>query len=228
MSNHFPSLRKYLQNRALARSIACKSFFENNPNAKLLTNCINEIVANLTFQTCEINFSKIKNGNYITDLVVSFCRSHFIAMDLILGCELIEAAVLIRKQLELLSRLNELLVVFDIANLEQKTPNLKHLKTDLKKLYNDYSEVAHSSVQKPLQLLGRIQKDNSTHTPVYPEFQANSYITLQHLAMTVFEYFVWFETFFQSEKLEFEKSKNLELINSAIEYYTHLQEPPLP
>ena len=45
--------------------------------------------------------------------------------------------------------------------------------------------------------------------------------------MTVFEYFVWFETFFQSEGLEFEKSKNLELINRAIEYYTHLEELPL-
>ena len=162
MSNHFPNLEKYLQNRALARSLACKTFFENSPNAKLLTNCINELVAALTFQTCGVNFSKIKNGNYITDLVVSFCRSHFIAIDLILGNELIEAAVLIRKQLELLSRLNELLVVIDVANLEKKTPNLKHLKTDLKKLYNDYSEVAHSSAQTPLQLLGRIQKDNNT------------------------------------------------------------------
>lgn len=221
--NDFPNLKKYLQNRAAAREIACKNFFGNNPSARPLSNSLNEIVANLTFQTCKMNFSKVKNGEYVTDLIVSFCRSHFIAMDQILGGELIEAAVIIRKQVELLSRLNELMNDIEIANLEKRTPNLKHLKTDLKKLYNDYSEVAHSSAQKPLQLLGRIKKDINTYTPVYPEFQENSYITLQHLSMTVFEYYVWFETFFQKEEIEFEKTNNLELIHKAIEYYTHFE-----
>jgi dsDNA-specific endonuclease/ATPase MutS2 len=98
---------------------------------------------------------EIDNGLYLADLMVSFCRSHFIASDLILGGELVEAAVIVRKQMELLARLNELSAGLDIDKLVRRTPNIKHLKTSLNRLYSEYSEISHSASPKVMQILGR-------------------------------------------------------------------------
>jgi hypothetical protein len=130
------------------------------------------------------------------DLIVSFTRTHFIVMDLIVCGELIEAATLQRKQFELVARLNEIREAKSIESLLKKTPNLTTLRTRIKKLYGEYSKISHSASPLPLQLLGRIPTQEGEVTVVYPIFSENAYVALNHAAVTVFEYYYWAHEFF--------------------------------
>ncbi|MBL8206491.1 MAG: hypothetical protein JNM09_19815 [Blastocatellia bacterium] len=144
---------KYLYSRNHFRKVAQDEFLRFNEHMNDLVASVNELVSSMTLFTSGKSLTAIPNGLYLGDLMVSFCRSHFISTDLTLGGELIEAVTIIRKQMELLSRLNELRNGLDINKLLRRTPNLKHLKTNLNRLYSDYSEIAHSSSPQPLQLL---------------------------------------------------------------------------
>ena len=117
-------------------------------------------------------------------------------MDFTVCCELIEAATLLRKQFELVARLNEISTAESIESLLKKTPNLASLRTRVKTLYREYSEISHSANPVPLELLGRISKENGDVTVVYPIFSQNAYVSLNHAAATVFEYYYWAHEFF--------------------------------
>src|SRR5574343_635775 len=95
---------KYIYSRDHFRRLARHNFFAFNKHANLLVTLTNELVASMTFFVSGKSFGEINNGLYLADLMVSFCRSHFIASDLILGGELVEGAVILRKQMELLAR----------------------------------------------------------------------------------------------------------------------------
>ncbi|MDK2763749.1 MAG: hypothetical protein KYX63_07130 [Alteromonas macleodii] len=131
---------KYIYSRDHFRKVAQHEFLKFNKDANLLVASINELVASLTLFISGKSFREIENGLYLADLMASFCRSHFIASDLLLGGELVEGAVIVRKQIELLARLNELTNGFDVDRLIRRTPNIKHLKSGLNRLYSDYSE----------------------------------------------------------------------------------------
>ncbi len=181
----------YVSSREAFRKRAQHDFLCFHAHANDLIVSTNELVASLTLSISGESFTGAKGGPYVSDLMASFCRSHFIACDLIVGGELIEADVLIRKQMELLARLNEISSGFDLDKLEKRTPNVRHLKTALKKLYGDYSEIAHSASPKVMQILGGTKSENGTYTLLYPEFRENAYVSMQHLVMTALEYYVW-------------------------------------
>lgn len=96
---------KYLYSRDHFRKLAQHEFLKFNDEANLLVASINELVASLTLFVSGKSFREIDNGLYLADLMVSFCRSHFIASDLLLGGELVEGAVIVRKQIELLAKM---------------------------------------------------------------------------------------------------------------------------
>jgi hypothetical protein len=104
-----------------------------------------ELIASLTYFVVDKDLRPIDKGLYIGDLIVSFCRSHFISSDLLINCELIEVSVILRKQMELVSRLHELTQEGDLDDLIGRTPNVRHLKPVLRRLYGGYSAIAHSS-----------------------------------------------------------------------------------
>lgn len=153
---------KYLYSRDHFRKVAQHEFLKFNDEANILVASVNELVASLTLFVSGKSFREIDNGLYLADLMVSFCRSHFIASDLLLGGELVEGAVIVRKQIELLARLNEIANGLDIDRLIRKTPNIKHLKTGLNRLYSDYSEISHSASPKVMELLGRKEYEQGT------------------------------------------------------------------
>ena len=84
----------------------------------------------------------IEQGEYIIKLIISYCRSFFISLDLLADGDLIESAIVVRKQFEVLGRLHELTKGEELSKLNNKTPNLKHLFGNLKKQYSAYSKVA--------------------------------------------------------------------------------------
>ena len=101
---------KYIYSRDQVRKLAQHKFLAFNEHANLLIALINELVASMTLFTSGKSFRKIENGLYLADLMVSFCRSHFIASDLILGGDYLRLQLSIRKQMELLARLNSYLL----------------------------------------------------------------------------------------------------------------------
>lgn len=210
---------KYLLSREHFRKLAQHGFLKFNKEANLLVVSTNELIASLTLFISGKNLRDIDNGLYVGDLMVSFCRSHFIASDLILGGELVEGAIIIRKQIELLARLNEITNGLDIDRLIQKTPNIKHLKTGLKRLYFDYSEIAHSSSPKVMELLGRKEYEEGNFTLLYPEFQENAYISMQHLVMSALEYYVWCVNFFGDNFSEYDSTYDSTLFEKALKQH---------
>lgn len=209
---------KYLHSREHFRVVARSKFFEN-PSIKPLIGTLNEYVAATTFLMSGKDWRQIPNGPYIADLIVSFVRTHFISIDLTVQCEIIEATILVRKQFELLARLNELQNAGSVESLLKRTPNLSALQTNIKTLYGSYSEIAHSASPGPLELLGSVKSSEGYMTAVYPVFTENSHACLNHIALCVFEYFLWANTFLMCQFGEYEKTWETQWMPRAINAY---------
>jgi hypothetical protein len=136
--------------------------------------------------------------------------------DLLVQGELIEAATLLRKQMELVSRLNELGTAIDIEELIGRTPNIKHLREDLRRMYGEYSEVAHSSHPRSLQFLGTIEKDGREYTQLYPVFHENLHAGLSHLVLVTAEFFRWTTTFYQRNFPEYVQDSDRAIVETLV------------
>jgi hypothetical protein len=211
------NVEKYLYSRSHFRSIAQNDFLKFNPNSNDLVAISGELVASLMLFMSGKSLQDIRNGLYIGDLIVSFCRSHFISIDLILSGELVEAAVIIRKQMELIARLNECMGEMDIESLVKRTPNVKHLKSEMKKMYSVYSEIAHSASPKTISILGRSDYESKTFTPVYPIFDENSYVSLQHMTLLVFEFYLSYSVFLENNFIDYDGTRDAILFEELIE-----------
>lgn len=86
-------------------------------------------------------------------IAISFIRTHFIIDDMIMDGDLIEACTLIRKNLESVTRLNEI-DNGPILKLFKKTPNVANVfKQGGKQLYPQLSEIAHFGTPRISELL---------------------------------------------------------------------------
>lgn len=168
MADFKTNVENYLYSRDHFRRVAQNDFLRFNPNANDIVAISGEIVSSIILFYSGKCIRNITNGLYIGDLIVSFCRSHFISTDLILGGELVEASVILRKQMELIARLNECMENVDIESLIKRTPNVKHLKTTIKRMYADYSEIAHSASPNSISILGRIEHEGKILPPCIP------------------------------------------------------------
>lgn len=122
-------------------------------------------------------------------LISSYVRTHFIINDFLLNGDLVEASVLMRKQLEAVARLNEL----DSKSLEKllgRTPNVKNiLKGESGKIYGLLSEIAHSSSHRIGELLSVVEdgeKIGVSNLPTYSEhahagWDVNTFISFNFL-----------------------------------------------
>jgi hypothetical protein len=115
-----------------------------------------------------------------------------------LDVDLIDAAVVIRKQMELVSRLLELQAGVNIDELIGRVPNVRHLRIQIRRMYDEYSSIAHSSHPRTLQLLGTIHEDGLEYTPLYPVFDKNVFVALHHLSFLGMEFYLWATAFYSS------------------------------
>jgi hypothetical protein len=94
-----------------------------------------------------------ETSSYQISLSASFIRTHFVACDLIMNGDVVEAFVLVRKQLESLARLNEL-DSKPLAKLHGKTPNIQNaLQGGAGRIYGDLSEIAHFATPRVAEFL---------------------------------------------------------------------------
>ena len=129
---------------------------------------------------------------YKQALLASFIRTSFVSIELIINSELIEAITLLRKQIELIARLREL-DQFEHEELKKKNkpPNVKYLKTHLKKLYSPYSDGAHSTTYASHSLLGFYEDTEKKRHIMCPEFTKNTEVIFDNWLWVFFEFTLW-------------------------------------
>jgi hypothetical protein len=103
-----------------------------------------------------------ERSSYQINLSASFIRTHFLACDMIMNGDVVEAFVQVRKQLESLARLNEL-DSKPLAKLHKRTPNIQNaLKGGAGRIYGDLSEIAHFSTPRVADFLHIIERGEAT------------------------------------------------------------------
>jgi len=175
----------YYQRLCRARQDAANAFFKQNPLYSRIIDSVREVLPEVV-----LSIEKIGVMEYTRSLMSSFVRTAFVSLDLIISSDLVEAATLNRKQIELLARLREL-DALTLDKLTKKTPNLKYLKTKLARLYSPYSESAHSSTYGALSLLGLYEGRTRERHLLYPEFTENTEIIFQNWLFIFFEFTLW-------------------------------------
>ncbi|MCG2624680.1 hypothetical protein LVY72_22580 [Arthrobacter sp. I2-34] len=180
---------RYLRNREGWRAIARAAFDEELPEAEDLRINLDEFVTRTAYKLSGFNASSVKNGGYLTYLLYTFVRTHMVVSELVQCGDLLEAATLQRKQMETIARLHEVAKTESVEELLRRTPNVKHLKSNLRTLYGLYSEVAHSASDSYFYLLSR--GENSPFLSLFPKHSHNSYISLTHVALGVTELYFW-------------------------------------
>lgn len=219
MRSQFPNATKYEESREIARKRARAKFFAKHPRALPLIVLGGEYVARCILFLSGRDISHIKHGQYVSDLLISFTRTHFVAQDLLGQGEHIEAIVLVRKQLELLARLHEIAKAEKIEGLIRKTPNLRALDAKLRVLYATYSEVAHSAHPIHLQQLGNIKVRGKEYRAVYPVYDPNSIVTFQHLMLTIVEFYRWAKPILSAAYSDYDFKADDELIGEFADAY---------
>ena len=137
----------------------------------LLDATISKIAYQFTNKIESIN----EKQSYQLCISLSMIRSHFIISDLLLKGEIIDANVLIRKQLENLARLHEV-DNNPLDKLLRKTPNVCNtLHRFGKKMYPDLSEVAHYGTPRVSNLMGYTAVEDGRSGPfLFPNYSDQS------------------------------------------------------
>ena len=159
-----------------ARQYAEKRIIEDYPDVKVI---MDKTIDFFTIITNKMNGVELvdEKEQYKLLLIVSFMRTHYVINELIMSSEIIEAATLMRKQLELLARLKEI-DVGELEKLDKKVPQMKHVPW-LKEYYGLWSQVAHNASFNSLDLLG-YNMDDEAHKRFYvqPTYTENTIETL--------------------------------------------------
>lgn len=184
-----PFADNYLRSRAAFRENASREFAGREPRLTLILDAAGELVSAQTLFLSGRDLRVVDGGPHMGRLIVSYCRTHFIAADLVRQCELIEASVLMRKQMELIARLHEL-EHQEQTKLEGRTPQVKWLASPVKRIYGELSAIAHSAKEEPLGLLGYLEMNNGVFAPLYPEFDDNAYAAAHNLGLLAAEFYV--------------------------------------
>jgi hypothetical protein len=138
--------------------------------------------------------------SYQLGVSASFLRTHYLITDLILDGDLVEAIVLIRKQLESLARLHEL-DSKPLEKLKGKVPNINNvLKRSSGKMYGDLSEVAHMSTPRVTELLEVIEHGDligPSLLPVYANrsracFEMNCFVAVYFIGWLIEKLTLWY------------------------------------
>ena len=102
------------------------------------------------------------SASYQITLSASFIRTHYLACDLAMNGDVVEAFTLVRKQLESLARLNEL-DSKPLAKLHGRTPNIQNaLWAGAGRMYGDLSEIAHFATPRVAELLHVFEQGPAT------------------------------------------------------------------
>jgi len=147
---------------------------------------------------------------YQLNLTISYVRTHFIVNNLILEGDLIESYTLIRKQLEKLTRLNEL-DNKPIEKLLRKTPNVINLFGDAGKLiYPELSEVAHFGHPRVSEFLSFETKDGKKGPSLFPSYKESAIICYDRSAYVALYFVSWLIDFVKENNKNYKSEKDID------------------
>ena len=163
-----------------ARTYSKKLLKEEYPGYENIVNKMTDFFTMVTEKLDGIEIADEKQ-QYKLLLAVSFMRTHYVVNELIAYSEVIEAATLMRKQLELIARMKEI-DVSELKRIYKKVPQIKHVPM-MKECYGIWSQVAHNANIDSLDLLG-YNFDDETHKRFYvhPTYTEN---TISSLCMSI-------------------------------------------
>ena len=91
-------------------------------------------------------------------------------------------------------------------------PNLKYLPERVRRLYGEYSRLAHSADPESIRPLGYLPgEDGKIYTPLYAEFTANAYVALNHVRLAALEFRAVVAAVYQKYFPEYEPDGDREL-----------------
>lgn len=160
------------------RNSACIEFDKAIPNGILLMNEMEKYLCSLFERLGQINVTGEKDQHRLP-LIVSFIRTHMMIDELLHYCENIEAATLVRKQLELLARYKETenMDELKIAIKMKKVPQISKIENG-GVMYGMLSEIAHSAKSETYTLLGyEKQEDDSVGINLFGVYDENIKVT---------------------------------------------------
>lgn len=192
-------IKKAVQIQESMASSRKKSFEKYRKNEPKELNTLRIFSDSALMMICDILSEKVDSTNanvsYQISLSVSFIRTNFILMDLIMQSDLIEAYTLMRNQLEKITRLYEL-DSKNVLQLNGKTPNVINvLKKYGKYLYPDLCIAAHVSKDIIVELLGVIENGDKIGPSAFPIYIDES--------ITAMKTYISLIIYFTSWKIEF-------------------------
>lgn len=200
------------QAKSMAASEACRAEYrskesnEENVLRILIDGQIGVLAEQMTKKVETVSDST----SYQIGLSASFVRTHFVVSDFILDGHLLDAIVLIRKQLESLARLHEL-DSKPLLKLRGKVPNIQNImKGAPGTMYGHLSEVAHFSTPRVAELLHVVQQGEligPSLVPVYSEqsgacFDMNCFVAIYFIAWMVETLPRWYPGYDNTEAQE--------------------------
>ena len=146
--------------REKTRGEARKELLERHPSLDFLFDQMDNYMGNLIKRMTDIKTTNDKDLHFYP-LIVTFVRLHYSIVDFLLSCDVIEASVLLRKQIEILARFLE--VEKDMK--QDRVPNVRAFgESHIRRLYGELSEIVHYAKEENYHLLGY---ENETN-PVEP------------------------------------------------------------
>ena len=153
--------------------------------------CIDGLVAQLAANMANKIEGTDEKDSYQISLVTSYVRTHFIINDMILDGDIVEATTLIRKQLESITRMNEL-DAKPLLKLMKKTPNVINcFKRPGKQIYPHLSEVAHFATPRVGELLHVVEDDELVGPSLHPQYVQASHGCFDLQALVTIYFLFW-------------------------------------
>lgn len=142
------------------RESAIEDFDKSMPFGKMLMEEMEDYLGRLCSRLSNVSLEG-EQEHHRLPLIISFVRTHFVIDELLRCCENIEAATLVRKQLEVLARYKETENLPKLKNAieEKKVPQMKNVE-NAGVMYGMLSEIAHSAKPETYTLLGYEKQEN--------------------------------------------------------------------
>lgn len=176
-----------------ARQAARKEYRAAEKNEEnTLRILIDGAMATLAMKTTNKIEATDEKISYQLGVSASFVRTHFIISDMMMDGDLVEAMVLLRKQLESLVRLHEI-DNKPLGRLDGKVPNIQNtMNKSAGRIYGNLSEVAHFAKPKVTELLHVIEQGDRQGPSLLPHYSASAMACFDLDCYITIHFLVWF------------------------------------
>lgn len=180
----------FRQIRDNSRKKVQEELFKKHPQLTSLFNQMDVYMGQLVMFLNDKPTYDDKDKHYLP-LVVTFIRLHYSIVDFLLCCDVIEASVLLRKQVEIIARYHEVENGCDIK--EKSRPDVSEIPNEsIRRINGKLSSIAHFSKRENYYLLGYENIDEDPNAPTVistlPEYNEKVVDTINDFC-EVFDYF---------------------------------------